>query len=38
MDWECGALGKNRYVNMAFVRKPEKSYQSEDLDVDGKIT
>jgi len=37
MDWECGALGEKRYVSMAFEGKPEKSYQSEDIEVDGEI-
>jgi hypothetical protein len=23
MGWECGALGEKRFVNMAFIGKPE---------------
>lgn len=35
MGWECGALGEKRCVNMVLMGKSEKSYQSEDIGVDG---
>jgi hypothetical protein len=36
MGFECRASGKKIFVNMAFIGKPEKSNQSEDLDIGGK--